>query len=75
MYKYINDRFSMLFNRQESTQYRKGRAMLIFLIRFSAATLGFALFRDLQAINEVPLRLVFIISGIRGDDWLVGRQR
>ena len=36
------------------------------MISLRAATLTFTFFSNLQATNEVPLRLVFIISGIRG---------
>ena len=38
---------------------------ILLMIRLRVATLNFILFRDLQGTNEVPLRLVFIISGIR----------
>ena len=45
------------------------------MIRLSAATLSCTLFRDLQATNEIPLRLVFMISGIGGmTDWWVDRD-
>ena len=58
----------MLFYRQQSSQYCRGRANVDIVNDKVSCCYSelHALQHTFQATNEVPLRLVFIISGIRG---------